>query len=82
MTSSDHQNYGFNNMGMNNKKSPGDLRRLAVTQTPVENHQLMLVWKKSQKSKMIITVMVLRCGHGMIYKKTKKIRKTKRLDTQ
>ena len=25
------------------KKSPGDLRRFAVTQTPIENHQLMLM---------------------------------------
>ena len=25
--------------------SPGDLRRLAVTQTPVKNHQLKLMWK-------------------------------------
>ena len=29
----------------NTKKSPGDLRRLAVTQAPVENHQLTLVRK-------------------------------------
>ena len=32
-------------IGQNNKKSPGDLRSFAVTQTPVKNHQLMLVWK-------------------------------------
>ena len=32
-------------IGQNTKKMPGDLRRLAVTQTPVKNHQLMLVWK-------------------------------------
>ena len=29
--------------GQNAAKSPGDLRRLAVTKTPVKNHQLM--WK-------------------------------------
>ena len=29
----------------NTEKSPGDLRGLAITQTPVENHQLMPVWK-------------------------------------
>ena len=29
----------------NPKTSPGDLRRLAVTQTPVKNHQLTLMWK-------------------------------------
>ena len=28
--------------GQNTEKSPGDLRRLAVTQTPVKNHQLKL----------------------------------------
>ena len=31
------------NYGQNTKKSPGDLKRLAGTQTPVEGHQLMLV---------------------------------------
>ena len=30
-------------IGQNTKKSPGDLRRLAVTQNPAENHQLTLV---------------------------------------
>ena len=29
----------------NTKKSPGDLRKLAVTQTPVKNHQMSLMWK-------------------------------------
>ena len=29
--------------GQNTKKSPGDLRRLAVTQTPVKNHRLTLM---------------------------------------
>ena len=28
---------------LNTKKSPGDLRRLAVTQTPVKNHRLTLM---------------------------------------
>ena len=27
------------------KKGPGDLRRLAVTQTPVKDHLLTLMWK-------------------------------------
>ena len=31
--------------GQNPETSPGDLRRLAVTQTPVKNHQLTLMWK-------------------------------------
>ena len=29
----------------NSKKSPGDLRRIAVTQTSVKNHRLSLMWK-------------------------------------
>ena len=39
----DHPNYSIVGIGQNTKKSPGNLRRLAVTQTPEENHQLMLV---------------------------------------
>ena len=33
-------------IGQNTEKSPGDLRRLPVTQTPVKDHQLTLVWKE------------------------------------
>ena len=29
----------------NTEKSPGDLRKLALTQTPVKAHQLSLMWK-------------------------------------
>ena len=32
----------------NTEKSPGDLRRLAVTPTPVKDHQLMLMWKPTK----------------------------------
>ena len=38
-TSGNHPNYSFIENGQNTEKSPGDLRRLAVTQTPVEDHQ-------------------------------------------
>ena len=31
--------------GQNTEKSPGDLRGLDVTQTPVKNHQLTLIGK-------------------------------------
>ena len=41
-TNKDHPNYSIVEIGQNTKKSPGNLRRLAVTQTPVENHQLSL----------------------------------------
>ena len=34
-TSEDHPNYSIIENGQNTEKSPGDLRRLAVTQTPV-----------------------------------------------
>ena len=41
--SGDHPNYSIVEIGQNTKKSPGDLRRLADTQTPVEIHQPTLV---------------------------------------
>ena len=44
-TSGDHPNYSIIENGQNIEKSPGDLRRLAVTQTPVKNHRLTLMWK-------------------------------------
>ena len=37
-TSEDHPNYSIVEIGQNTKKSPGNLRRLVVTQTLVENH--------------------------------------------
>ena len=42
-TSGDHPNDSIVGNGQNTKKSPGDLRRLAVTQTPVKNHRLPLM---------------------------------------
>ena len=38
-----YPNHCFIEIGQNIKKRPGDLRRLAVTQTPVKDHQLTLV---------------------------------------
>ena len=35
----DHSNYSIIEIGLNTEKSPGDLRKLAVTQTPVKYHQ-------------------------------------------
>ena len=48
-----HYNNNNNNNNNNNKKKkkkkkkncPGDLRRLALTPTPVKNHRLTLMWK-------------------------------------
>ena len=43
--SGDYPNYNIFENGQNTEKSPGDLRRLAVTQTPVKDHQQTLVGK-------------------------------------
>ena len=42
-TSQNHPDYSIIKIDQNTEKSPRDLRRLAVTQTSVRNHQLMLV---------------------------------------
>ena len=39
-TRGDHTNNSIVEIGQNTRKSTGDLKRLAVTQTPVENYQL------------------------------------------
>ena len=39
----DYPNDSIAEDGHNTKTSPGDLRRLAATQTPVKNHQLILL---------------------------------------
>ena len=44
-TSGNHPNDSIIKIGQNTKKSPADLRRLAVTQTPVRNRQIMVVGK-------------------------------------
>ncbi len=40
----DHPNDSITKNGQNPETSPGDLRRLAVTQTPVKTHKLKLVY--------------------------------------
>ena len=44
-TSGDHPNNSIIENGQNTEKSPGDLRRLADTQSPVKDHQLTLMGK-------------------------------------
>ena len=44
-TGGDSLNFSIVDIGQKTEKSPGDLRRLAVLQTPVKNHQLKLVGK-------------------------------------
>ena len=41
--SGDHPNNSVIENGQNTEKSPGDLRKLAVTQSPVKYHQLTLM---------------------------------------
>ena len=43
--SGDHPNDSIVENCQNTKKSPGDLRRLAVTETSEKNHWLSLMWK-------------------------------------
>ena len=43
MTSGHHPKYSIVENSQNSDQSPGDLRRFAVTQTPVKYHQLMLM---------------------------------------
>ena len=42
-TNQDYPNNSLVKICQNTEKSPGDLKRLAVTQPPVKDHQLMLV---------------------------------------
>ena len=44
-TKRDHPDYNIVEIGQNTEKSPWDLWRFAVTQTPVKDRQLMLLWK-------------------------------------
>ena len=44
-TRGDHPNNSISEIGNNTEKSPGDLRRLAVTRATVKNHRLTLLWK-------------------------------------
>ena len=47
----DHPDNCIIKIGQNTEKSPGNLRSLAVTQTPVGNHQLTLVGKTLKEVK-------------------------------
>ena len=42
-SSGEHANNSIIENGQNTEKSPGDLRRLAVSQSPVKDHQLTLM---------------------------------------
>ena len=46
--SRDHSNYTIIENDQNTEKSPWDMRRLAVTRTPMKNHQLILMLKTQE----------------------------------
>ena len=68
--SRDYSNYSIVQISQNTKKSHGDLRRFALTQTPAEEHKLRLVWKKIQRSKIIIIMIIIMRARpdGQIYR--------------
>ena len=47
--------YAQPRIGQNTKKSSGDLRRRAVTQTRAKDHQLKLMWKMNNYDNYWIT---------------------------
>ena len=47
--SRDHPDYSIVKIGQNTEKSPGDLIRLSITQTPVKGHQQELEWKNRKE---------------------------------
>ena len=47
--SRDHPNYSIIEISQNTEKSPGDLRRLVVTQTPAKDQQPKADVKNSQR---------------------------------
>ena len=49
MTIGKNPNYNIINISYNTEESPGDLKRLTVTQTTVKSRQLKLVGKLSEK---------------------------------
>ena len=56
------RNYNIIKIGHNTKKSPRELRSLFVSQTPLENHQITLVWKTLKSKKLIDSENAMYCG--------------------
>ena len=57
-SSGDHPNYSIVEIDKNTEKNPGDLRWIVVTQTPVNDHWLTLMWE-AFKSKIIIIIIII-----------------------
>ena len=62
-TSKDHPSYSIAEIGRNPERSLWVLRWLAVTQIPVENHRLTLVWK----TQIIIIKLKFDCTTKIVY---------------
>ena len=58
-TRRDYPNDSIAEDSQNTETSPGDLRRLAVTQTPVKNHQLILIWKTLEEYIIIMIIIII-----------------------
>ena len=58
-TSENIRNDNIIEIGQNALNTPGDLKRLAINQTPKRNHQLTMEWKTFKKSKIIIIICCL-----------------------
>ena len=51
----DHPYYSIVEVGQNTEKSPVDLRRLAIAQTQVKDHRLMLMWETTNNNNKLAT---------------------------
>ena len=60
--SGNHPKDSIIKIGQNAEKSPGDLRRLAVSQTPVEGLRLTLIWKTLKGVIIIIIIIIIGSG--------------------
>ena len=58
-TNGGHPNDSIIEDGQNAEKSPGDLRRLAVTQISMKNNQLTLMWKTIKEYIIIIIILII-----------------------
>ena len=68
-TSRDHPKYCIIKISQNTVESPRNLRRLAVSQTPVRNHHLTLEEKNYQNSEILLIIIII------IIIKTRKLKK-------
>ena len=56
--SRNHPKYSLHEISQNTEKSPGDLRKLSNTQTPVNDHLLMLQGKFASRSNIYIYIYI------------------------